>query len=151
MAADAAQLGHTALMGDQDRDYVHQVQQDLTAGNFVGALGLLDTHWPAGARTPGMQEARAYVGGEIVARLHTATLAPLTMDRMLHTLEQVHPRLNEVLTGGHRLRDLLLDVAHGLDRLAYALTILARNVEFVNDETQPSYITADVCQVRHQR
>ncbi len=28
----------------QPDDYVHQVQQDLTAGNFVGALGLLDRH-----------------------------------------------------------------------------------------------------------
>ncbi len=65
-----------------------------------------------------MEGARAYVAGVIVARLH-ATLAPLTMDRMLHTLEPVRPRLDEVLTAGHRLRDLLLAAAHGLDRLAY--------------------------------
>ncbi len=107
----------------QPDDYVHQVQQDLTAGNFGGALGLLDRHWPAGAHTPGMQEARAFIAGEIVARLH-ATLVPLTMERMLHTLEPVgKPRLDEVITGGQRLRDLLLaSAASGLDRdrLAYA-------------------------------
>jgi len=140
-AADAAQLGHTALMGDQaqDRDYFSQVQADLTAGNVVGALGLLDTYWPASARD--RAEARAYVGGLIVARLH-ATLAPLTMDRMLHTLEPVRPRLDEVLTGGHRVRDLLLAAAHGLDRdrLAYALDIVERGIGFTQTGSQPHYL-----------
>ncbi len=105
---------------------------------------MLDSHWPASAHD--RTEARAYVGGVIIARLH-ATLAPLTMDRMLHALEPLQPPrghryLDEVITGGQRLRDLLLAAAHGLDhdRLAYALTILARGVEFVNHETQPSYI-----------
>jgi len=88
-----------------------------------------------------MEGARAYVSGVIVARLH-ATLAPLPMDRMLHTLEPVRPRLAEALTAGHRLRDLLLAAAHGLDhdRLVYALTILAKGAEVVTHETQPSYI-----------
>jgi len=113
----AAQLGHAALTGDQDRDYFSQVQGDLAAGNFGGALDLLDRHWPTSAHMPGMQEARASIAHVIVARLH-ATLVPLTMDRMLHMLQPVrdHGYLDEVLTGGHRLRDLLLAAASGLDR-----------------------------------
>jgi len=145
-AAHTARDGHTTPAGAthagdqaQDRDHFSQVQADLAAGNLLGALGLLDTYWPASARD--RAEARAYVAGVIVARLHV-TLAPLTMDRMLHTLEPVRPRLDEALTAGHRLRDLLFAAAHGLDhdRLAYALTILAKGAAFVNDETQPAYI-----------
>ncbi len=130
----------------QDRDYFSQVQQDLTGGNVVGALDLLDRHWPAGAHTPGMQEARASIAHVIVTKLH-ATLAPLTMDRMLHTLEPLQPLrghryLDEVITGGQRLRDLLLAAAHGLDRdrLTYALTVLKEGVKFVDEHLQPAYI-----------
>jgi len=143
-AAHTARDGHTTPAGAthagdqaQDRDHFSQVQADLAAGNVAGALGLLDRYWPAGAR--GEAEARAYVGGVIVARLH-ATLAPLTMDRMLHTLHTLEPvrdhgYLDEVLTGGHRLRDLLLAAAHGLDhdRLSFALTLLDQGLNYLED------------------
>jgi len=129
--------------GGQPDDYFHQVQQDLMAGNFVGALGLLDTHWPASARDEA--KARAFVGGAIVARLH-ATLVPLTMDRMLHALELLlplrgHRYLDEVIMGGQRLRDLLLAAAHGLDhdRLTYALTVLDKGINALNGP-QPHYL-----------
>jgi len=141
-AAPAARDGHTTSAGAthaahageqaQDRDHFSQVQADLAAGNVAAALGLLDTYWPASARD--RAEARAYVGGLIVARLH-ATLAPLPMDRMLHTLEPVRPRLDEVLTAGHRLRDLLFAAAHGLDRdrLAFAFAALTGRADFLNE------------------
>jgi len=126
----ASQLGHAAHAGAAhpaltdglDRDYFSQVQADLAAGKFADALGLLDRHWPAGAHTPGMQEARASIAHVIVARLQATLmpLKPLTMYDMLVALAKVgKPRLDEALTGGHRLRDLLLAAAHGLDRLAY--------------------------------
>jgi len=123
-AAHAAHDGHTTPTGgqEQDRDYFSQVQADLAAGKFADALGLLDRHWPAGAHTPGMQEARASIAHVIVARLQATLmpLKPLTMYDMLVALAKVgKPRLDEALTAGHRLRDLLLAAAHGLDRLAY--------------------------------
>jgi len=55
----------------------------------------------------------------------------------------VRPRLDEVLTAGHRLRDLLLAAAHGLDhdRLAYALALLGtEGVSLVNTGIQPRYV-----------
>ncbi len=118
-----AGVAHPALTGDHDGDYFAQVQGDLAAGKFVGVLDLLDTHWPAGARMAGMQEARAYVGAAIVASLHAA-LAPLKMDAMLRTLKQVRTRLDEVIIGGQHLRDPLAE-ASVLDRdhLAYAPTV----------------------------
>ncbi len=125
---------HAALTGVQDRDYFAQVQADLAAGKFAGALGLLDRYWPAGARMTSMQEARAYVAGLIVARLH-ATLTPLKMDAMLRVLADVQTRLGEVIMAGHRLRDLLFAAAHGLDhdRLAFALTVLDQGLNYLED------------------
>ncbi len=125
--AAPAEAGVTqaASAAGQPDDHFYQVQEDLTYGNFVGALSLLDYYWPASA---GMAHDRALVAGRIVASLHAA-LVPLKMDRMLYTLQQVQTRLDEVLTGGHRLRDLLLAAAHGLDRdrLTFALTLLDKD------------------------
>jgi len=51
---------HAAHVGDQaqDRDYLSQVQADLAAGNLAGALGLLDTYWPAAAHDRAMAPSR---------------------------------------------------------------------------------------------
>ncbi len=147
-AAHAAHAGHTVQEGMEatrtapvsgwpgfDQVHFDQVYTDVAGGKFAVALGLLDRYWLLGARD------KDYGGGLIVAKLYAA-LVPLTMEAMLRALADVRTRLDEVLTGGHRLRDLLLAAAHGLDRdrLAYALTILAKGAAFVNHETQPSYI-----------
>jgi len=154
-AAPSILGGHTALAGTgatsatpaggQPDDFA-QVQDDLAHGKFADALGVLDRYWPASARDEA--EARAYVGGVIVAKLHAA-LAPLTMDGMLHTLEPLEPPrghryLDEVITGGQRLRDLLLYAATGLDRdrISYALEIVERGIGFTQTGPQPHYLVS---------
>jgi len=113
-------------------DQVHfdQVYTDVQGGKFAVALGLLDRYWPLGAHD------RDFVGGVIVAKLH-ATLVPLPMERMLHTLADVRPYLGEVIIGGHHLRDLLLYPGAGSalnhDRLSFALTVLDQGLNYLED------------------
>ncbi len=112
-----------------------RVAQDLAAGNVVGAFQVLDKD---ADRTE-----RLYLLEMILQRIEH-WLGQRSMYELLRALGPLKAQgyLDRRTELGDTFQALLLAAAHGLDhdRLTYALTILARGVEFVNDETQPSYI-----------
>ena len=128
-----------ARTGSQAGGSFQQVEYDLRHGKFADALTTLDRYWPASVRD--MAGPRAHIGGLIVHKFYAA-LVPLSMYKMLVALAEVgKARLDEVIADGHRLRDLLLASASGLewDRLAYALTVLDKGLGALNGP-QPHYL-----------
>ncbi len=113
-----------------------RVAQDLAAGDVVGAFQVLDKD---ADRTE-----RLYLLEMILQRLADWLGGQRGMYELLRALGPLKAQgyLDRRTERGDTVQALLLNAAHGLgkDRLAFALTVLARGAEFVNDETQPSYI-----------